>query len=50
MYAHDEVVRFLRIAVELTPQSAPRPARLLGRLAVALTWALDFDEAVQGCA
>ncbi len=47
MYAHDEVARLLRIAVELTPQTAPRPARLLGRLALALTWALNFDEAVQ---
>ena len=47
MYAHDEVVRLLRIAVELTPQTAPRPARLLGRLALGLTWVLNFDEAVQ---
>jgi tetratricopeptide (TPR) repeat protein len=47
MYAHDEVVRLLRIAVELTPQSAPRPARLLGRLAFGLTWVLNFDEAAR---
>jgi predicted ATPase len=47
MYAHDEVVRLLRIALELTPRTARRPARLLGRLALRLTWVLDFDEAVQ---
>jgi tetratricopeptide (TPR) repeat protein len=46
VYAHDEVVRFLRIAAELTPRTAPRPARLLSRLALALTWVLNFDEAV----
>jgi tetratricopeptide (TPR) repeat protein len=47
MYTHDEVVRLLRIGVELTPQNARRPARLLGRLALGLTWVLNFDEAVR---
>ncbi len=44
--AHEEAARFLRMALDLAPEGDPRRLRLLGRLAMALTWALHFDEAV----
>jgi class 3 adenylate cyclase/tetratricopeptide (TPR) repeat protein len=45
-YAHDEVVSYLRIALELLPKSDKRRLRLLARLGLALTWTLQFDEAL----
>jgi class 3 adenylate cyclase/tetratricopeptide (TPR) repeat protein len=45
--AHDEAARFLRTALELLPEGDGRRARLLGRLGMALAWALAFDEAVR---
>ncbi|HEX3258940.1 MAG TPA: BTAD domain-containing putative transcriptional regulator [Pseudonocardia sp.] len=44
--AHDEQATFLRIACDLLPPDDGRRAALLGRRAVALGWALRFDEAV----
>jgi class 3 adenylate cyclase/tetratricopeptide (TPR) repeat protein len=44
--AHEEAARFLRMALDLAPEDDPRRLRLLGRLAMALTWSLRFDEAV----
>jgi class 3 adenylate cyclase/tetratricopeptide (TPR) repeat protein len=44
--AHEEAARFLRMALELSPEDDPRRLRILGRLGMALTWALRFDEAV----
>ncbi|MGH9012130.1 MAG: hypothetical protein ACRDYF_20135, partial [Acidimicrobiia bacterium] len=44
--AYDTAARFLRLAVELLPADNLRRPRLLARLGLALTWALDFDEAV----
>lgn len=44
--AHEEAARFLRMALDLAPEGDPRRLRLLGRLAMALTWALRFDDAV----
>lgn len=46
-YARDDAVTFLRIALELLPDSDPRRPRLLARLALALAWALNFPEAVE---
>jgi DNA-binding CsgD family transcriptional regulator len=46
-YAHDETAAFLRIALELLPAGDARRPRLLGRLGVALIWALQFDQAQQ---
>ncbi|MGH9036341.1 MAG: hypothetical protein ACRD0O_11305, partial [Acidimicrobiia bacterium] len=48
--AHEEAARFLRMALELLPKGDPRRLRLLGRLGMALTWALHFDEAVKAAA
>jgi class 3 adenylate cyclase/tetratricopeptide (TPR) repeat protein len=45
--AHEEAARFLRMALELSPAGDARRLRLLGRLGMALTWALRFDEAVK---
>ncbi len=45
-YAHDEVVAFLRIALELLPHSDSRRVRLLARLSIALVWTFDHDEAI----
>jgi class 3 adenylate cyclase len=45
-YAHDDVVTFLRIALELLPKDDARRPRLLGRLALALGYALKSNEAV----
>ncbi len=44
--AHDEQATFLRIACDLLPPGDARRAGLAGALAVALAWALRFDEAV----
>jgi DNA-binding CsgD family transcriptional regulator len=44
-YAHDETAAFLRIALALLPEGDARQPRLLGRLGVALIWALQFDQA-----
>jgi class 3 adenylate cyclase/tetratricopeptide (TPR) repeat protein len=44
--AHEEAAHFLRMALDLAPEGDARRLRLLGRLAMALTWALRFDEAV----
>lgn len=46
-YAVSEVAAFLRMAMELMPEDDERRPRLLGRLGLALAWALDFDEAVK---
>jgi hypothetical protein len=45
-YDYDEVAALLRIAMELLAPDDPRRARLLGRRALALTWALNHEEAV----
>ncbi|QJY48411.1 BTAD domain-containing putative transcriptional regulator [Pseudonocardia broussonetiae] len=44
--AHDEHAAFLRAALDLLPGSDEREPDLRARLAVALAWALRFDEAV----
>ena len=44
-HAHDETAAFLRIALELLPAGDARQPRLLGRLGLALIWALQFDQA-----
>jgi DNA-binding CsgD family transcriptional regulator len=44
-YAHDETAVFLRIALEILPVGDARQPRLLGRLGMALIWALQFDQA-----
>jgi DNA-binding CsgD family transcriptional regulator len=44
-YAHDETAAFLRIALEILPVGDARRPRLLGRLGMALIWALQFDQA-----
>ena len=44
--AHDEQATFLQIACDLLPPGDERRADLLGRGAVALAWALRFDDAV----
>jgi class 3 adenylate cyclase/tetratricopeptide (TPR) repeat protein len=44
--AHEEAARFLRMALDLSSEDDPRRLRLLGRLGMALSWALHFDEAV----
>jgi class 3 adenylate cyclase/tetratricopeptide (TPR) repeat protein len=44
---HDEAVRFLRIALDLLPDSDDRRHRLMARLGIVLAWALDFDAAVR---
>ena len=44
-YAHDETAAFLRTALEILLVGDTRQPRLLARLAVALIWALQFDQA-----
>ena len=44
--AHDEAGAYLRMAIEMLPPGDDRRPRLLGRLAVVLAWALDFERAV----
>ena len=46
-YAHDELAVFLRIALELLPDSDPRRRDLLSRLGQALTWTLQEEEALK---
>jgi class 3 adenylate cyclase/tetratricopeptide (TPR) repeat protein len=46
-YAHDEVAAFLRIALELLPQTDTRRPRVLGRLGLALAWMLESEEALK---
>jgi tetratricopeptide (TPR) repeat protein len=46
-YACDESAVFLRIALDLLPAQDQRRPHLLGRLGLALGWALDFDEALR---
>jgi tetratricopeptide (TPR) repeat protein len=46
-YAHDEVVAFLRIALELLPRADARRPRLQARLGLALTWTLEAEESVK---
>ena len=45
--AHEEAARFLRAALELLVGDDGRRPDLLGRLGVALTWGLAFDQAVE---
>jgi class 3 adenylate cyclase len=45
--AHDEVVAFLRIAIELLPRSDSRRARLMARLALTLPWTLSHEDGLQ---
>jgi DNA-binding CsgD family transcriptional regulator len=44
--AHDTAARFLRMALDLLPDGDDRRLGLLGRLGMALIWALAFDKAV----
>jgi class 3 adenylate cyclase/tetratricopeptide (TPR) repeat protein len=44
--AHEEVAVFLRMALELLPESDSRRARILGRVGLALAWSQQLDEAV----
>src|SRR5258708_14437891 len=46
-YAYEEVVAFLKLALELLPPTDPRRPRLLGRLGLALAWTLNPDEALK---
>ena len=46
-FAHDDVVAFLRIAIELVPKTDSRIRELKAHLGLALTWALDPEEAVK---
>jgi len=46
-YARDASAVFLRIALDLLPAQDQRRPHLLGRLGLALGWALDFDEALR---
>src|SRR5215468_8897482 len=45
-WAWDDVVTFLRMALELLPAGDARDARIRARLGLALTWTLAFDEAL----
>jgi class 3 adenylate cyclase/tetratricopeptide (TPR) repeat protein len=45
--AHDEAAAFLRLGLDLLPESDERRPSLWGRLGIVLAWALAFDEAVQ---
>jgi tetratricopeptide (TPR) repeat protein len=44
--AHKEAAGFLRMALDLLPESSPCRPPLLGRLGMALAWARSFEEAV----
>ena len=46
-YAHDDVVAFLRIALELLQATDRRRPRLLARLGSAMTWTLHGEDAVK---
>ncbi|HEV8628016.1 MAG TPA: AAA family ATPase [Acidimicrobiia bacterium] len=43
--AHETAAGFLRMALDLLPTGDDRRPRLLGRLGMALTWSLAFEEA-----
>ena len=43
-YAYDEVVAFLRIALELTPEGDPRRTHILARLGTSLVWTTEREE------
>ena len=43
-YAYDEVVAFLRIALELTPQGDHRRTGILARLGTSLVWTTEREE------
>jgi len=45
--AWDEAVMFFRMALDLLAEDDPRRPRALARVAIALAWALHFDEAVE---
>ena len=45
-YAYDEAATFLRMALELLPEDDAQRPRLLGRVAQAVAWTLDYDEAL----
>ncbi len=47
MYAHDEVVAFLRIALELLAPDDPQRPRLMARLGLSLAYTLNVDEATK---
>jgi class 3 adenylate cyclase len=46
----DQAVRYLRVALDLLAENDDRRPRLLGRLGVALGWALDLNAAVDTAA
>lgn len=46
-YAREDSVVFLRMALQLLPSNDLRRARIVGRLGMALSWALGFDEAIR---
>ena len=46
-FAHDQVISFLRIALDLLPRADARRPRLLARLGVALPWTLNRDDALE---
>jgi class 3 adenylate cyclase/tetratricopeptide (TPR) repeat protein len=46
-YVYDEAAAFIRIALELLPSADPRRPRLYARLASALNWTLNGDEAIK---
>ena len=43
-YAYDDVVAFLRIALELTPEGDSRRTRILARLGTSLVWTVEREE------
>lgn len=45
--AHDSAARLLRMALDLLPDDDRRRPVLLGRLGMALMWAMSFDHAVE---
>jgi DNA-binding CsgD family transcriptional regulator len=45
--AHDSAARLLRMALDLLPDGDRRRPVLLGRLGMALIWAMSFDQAVE---
>ena len=47
VYAHDEVVAFLRIALELLAPEDPQRPRLLARLGLSLAYTLNAEESIK---
>ncbi len=47
--AHDEVVKYVRMALAQLPDGNPRRPSLVGRLGLALTWSYAADEALAIC-